>query len=503
VALQKLQYSKDWRRSQDFPTYEGNEAKVREDLQLLFTEAQTALNNLIDALGAGEIPFSATSAIDAENVQAAIEVVQAQIASILDDPDSVTLPDDSIVTSKYKNGSVTLAKLNEDVTPAGLGAAAAVHTHDDRYYTEEELTNLSGTGLLDQKQPKTSTLPTLANDPADANTFPIYDQSVAASRQITFAKLKNVLKAHIDTFYAVHASRHAPNGADPLTVTVGNLGDEAVETAKIKDLNVTRDKLENNAVSNLYAATITTDWTALGTPFVQEHTVTGMIEDEEPTMAVSSSATEEQQAAYTAAEISVSGVEDDKIKLSAVNKPLIAIPVRFTVQRTYEVTLGTTWTSGDNDVVQTVSCTGVRPSPSSVSYSKVSGTDANYNKLATANTVFGTDEITFHASSATGAAVVVKVEATYYYDVTLTITEPVWAATGAPFTQDIEVEGLTIDDHPIVDVVPSDTYSTARDQMDAWAEVYKFVASATDTLTVYANSDPETAIPIQILCIRK
>lgn len=497
MALQKLQYSKDWRNPQDFTTYEGNEAKVREDLQLLFTEVQTALNNLIDALGAGEIPFSATSAINAANVQAAIEVVQQQIASAV----TGSLPDDSIETAKYKDHSVTLAKLNSDVTPAGIGAAAAVHTHDDRYYTEEELTNLSGTGLLDQKQVKTSVLPTMADPVADNDSLPLYDQSDAASKKLLYSALKTSLKAYIDTFYAEHASRHAPNGADPLTVTVGNLGDEAVETAKIKDLNVTRDKLADNAVSNLYAATITTNWTALGTPFVQEPAVSGMIEDEEASIAVGPSATEEEQAAYTAADISVSEVEADKIKLSAVAKPSIAIPVRFTVSRTYEVTLGTTWETEASGVSQKVSLTGVRPSPYSVSYSKVSGTDANYNKLTTGSTVFGTDEITFYASSATSANVVVKVEATYNYDVTLAAAS--WAATGAPFTQDIEVEGLTIDDHPIVDVVPSDTYSDATEQLDAWAEVYKLEASATDTLTVYANSDPETAIPIQILCVRK
>ena len=41
----KLEYSKDWRNPADFPTVEPDEKKVREDLQLLYNEIQTFLND--------------------------------------------------------------------------------------------------------------------------------------------------------------------------------------------------------------------------------------------------------------------------------------------------------------------------------------------------------------------------------------------------------------------------------------------------------------------------
>lgn len=41
----KLTYSKDWRNPADFPTVEPDETKVREDLQLLYSEIQNFLND--------------------------------------------------------------------------------------------------------------------------------------------------------------------------------------------------------------------------------------------------------------------------------------------------------------------------------------------------------------------------------------------------------------------------------------------------------------------------
>ena len=53
----KLNYSKDWRNPADFPTVEPDEAKVREDMQILYTEIQEFLNNkIIPAMKLLEIP---------------------------------------------------------------------------------------------------------------------------------------------------------------------------------------------------------------------------------------------------------------------------------------------------------------------------------------------------------------------------------------------------------------------------------------------------------------
>lgn len=53
----KLNFSKDWRNPADFPTIEPNETQVRADMQLLYTEIQTFLNEtLIPAMRQLENP---------------------------------------------------------------------------------------------------------------------------------------------------------------------------------------------------------------------------------------------------------------------------------------------------------------------------------------------------------------------------------------------------------------------------------------------------------------
>ena len=42
--LEKLEFSKDWTKAEDFPTYEPDESQVRADLQLLHNEAKAAIN---------------------------------------------------------------------------------------------------------------------------------------------------------------------------------------------------------------------------------------------------------------------------------------------------------------------------------------------------------------------------------------------------------------------------------------------------------------------------
>ena len=42
-----LQFTKDWRNPNDFPTYQTDEAKIREDNQILHDEARDYINNQI------------------------------------------------------------------------------------------------------------------------------------------------------------------------------------------------------------------------------------------------------------------------------------------------------------------------------------------------------------------------------------------------------------------------------------------------------------------------
>ena len=77
-----------------------------------------------------------------------------------------------------------------------------------------------------------------------------------------------------------------------------------------------------------------------------------------------------------------------------------------------------------------------------------------------------------------------------------------WTGSAAPYTQEVSVVGLTADDKPIIDIVPSDTYETAQAQIEAWGEIYRAVAGA-NKLTVYATDATTVSIPIQIRAVRK
>ena len=48
MALERFEFTKDWEDPTDFPTYESSEARVREDIQLLYDECRDKLNEVID-----------------------------------------------------------------------------------------------------------------------------------------------------------------------------------------------------------------------------------------------------------------------------------------------------------------------------------------------------------------------------------------------------------------------------------------------------------------------
>lgn len=124
LADKKLTYTKRWTNADDFPTYEAREERVRSDMQLLYDEAAAALNNLIDYLAASVIPFTPTEAIQASDIQAAIEAVQAQIASAV----TGTIPDRSLDGVKLKLKAVGTSELDDDAVTGGQIADDAVDT---------------------------------------------------------------------------------------------------------------------------------------------------------------------------------------------------------------------------------------------------------------------------------------------------------------------------------------------------------------------------------------
>lgn len=83
MALTKLEFTKNWENPTDFPTFVYNETQVREEMQLLFDEIRTALNNLIDDLEATTVDASGASNIGAEAITGVIgTTVQAVLESL-------------------------------------------------------------------------------------------------------------------------------------------------------------------------------------------------------------------------------------------------------------------------------------------------------------------------------------------------------------------------------------------------------------------------------------
>lgn len=106
-GLRELIFSKNWKNSNDFPTYEDNEEKVRADIQLLYDEIRNYVNTVllpaVNVIKASEIETSATDVS-----------VQSKLNSLTDAINEVTLgqiPDDSLTSDKLEPGG-----LLEDVT---------------------------------------------------------------------------------------------------------------------------------------------------------------------------------------------------------------------------------------------------------------------------------------------------------------------------------------------------------------------------------------------------
>ena len=112
----KTAYSKTWTSASDFPTYEADESQVRTDMQYLYEEIRVWLNAVLDAMSAGQIPFTRSAGVPADTIQAAIDNVKSQLDSAVI---SGIVPDNSITAAKLKDYCVTTAKLdNQAVTSA-------------------------------------------------------------------------------------------------------------------------------------------------------------------------------------------------------------------------------------------------------------------------------------------------------------------------------------------------------------------------------------------------
>lgn len=122
MEIPKLKFTKLWTNHDDFPTVETREEVVRSDMQLLFNEIRDYINvtlsgvvsTLDDTLtalqgkaGAGRIGFTKTAAIDRENVQDAIECVQAQLVNV----SQGGIADGAVTSEKVAAGAIGTAAI--------------------------------------------------------------------------------------------------------------------------------------------------------------------------------------------------------------------------------------------------------------------------------------------------------------------------------------------------------------------------------------------------------
>lgn len=92
MAFTRLTYEKDWTRAEDFPTYESDEVKVREDMQYHPNAVKDFLNALLDALE-GKTAAASLGASDdkgaAATLQSVLDAHTTTLAGLRDDVDTL------------------------------------------------------------------------------------------------------------------------------------------------------------------------------------------------------------------------------------------------------------------------------------------------------------------------------------------------------------------------------------------------------------------------------
>lgn len=122
MEIPKLKFTKLWTNHDDFPTVETREEVVRGDMQLLFNEIRDYLNTTLSGVvstigdtltalqgkaGAGRIGFTRTAAVDRDNVQDAIECVQAQLVDV----SQGGIADGAVTSEKVAAGAIGTAAI--------------------------------------------------------------------------------------------------------------------------------------------------------------------------------------------------------------------------------------------------------------------------------------------------------------------------------------------------------------------------------------------------------
>lgn len=222
MEIPKLKFTKLWTNHEDFPTVETREEVVRSDMQLLFNEIRDYINaplsevvstigDTLTALqgkaGAGRIGFTRTAAIDRENVQDAIECVQAQLVDVSQGGiadgavtsekvatgaiGTAAIADAAVTYDKIKDKAVGSAKLADNAVSAKKIASNAVQ---ERHIFDGAVTQskLAAESVSSAKLAPNAVTNEKVGDKALVETLPVTASSDVAESAVTVQSCKFV-----------------------------------------------------------------------------------------------------------------------------------------------------------------------------------------------------------------------------------------------------------------------------------------------------------------------
>lgn len=207
--------------------------------------------------------------------------------------------------------------------------------------------------------------------------------------------------------------------------------------------------------------------------------------------------------AVTAAKLAANAVETAKINDGAVTGAKIASGA---VSASFTATIGTSWTATGAPFTGQYQATGIVPEDESDPDTAITWACTSQD----ADVIAAYDLLSFDVianiikvSSDENPEVDIPVTATQDGTTySFTILSGTLTAQGAPFTQEVAVQGLLATDAPIVDIVTSGSYADANEQLDAYGAIYKMTAGD-DTFTVYSDDAVATSVTVQIKAVRK
>lgn len=245
--IESFDYTRDWTKPTDFPTFEDDETVVREDMQFQPNELKTFINTVLVAFINTEL----------------IPLVDAMVAG--------TITPDSVYTAAIQKGAVTLEKLAADVTAKALGAPDKVNgvsadasgnitvTGEKIPMSASDATTLSG--KINAKQTATQSL-TAESALTDDDYLPFYDVSASANRKTLWSNIVAKIRAAFKST-ALTIDSGGTGAKDAATarsnlgalssaagaVGTANLGSGVVTTAKIAALAITAALIADKTIT--------------------------------------------------------------------------------------------------------------------------------------------------------------------------------------------------------------------------------------------------------------